>query len=440
MSEAGSQKTRKRILVVSTQDRDARFVEERLSGAGYELVDCPIAEDVCEAASGCEPDLIVLDIGLEAIREFRVLESLTDDRRTLAIPVLILTKRGETLQDALLSRWPSADRMRRPFGGSELLARVRALLRVARSDVPSGRACSRDALTRLYNREYFEGRLAKEIDRARRYARTVACVMVDVDGLRSINSRHGHDVGDEVLRLLADVLLSQTRAPDVVARYGAEEFALLLPETSARDAAVLAERIRSSFCERGVCREEGDVVATVSCGVAVYPEHANDEVTLVRMADSALYDAKREGRNRTEIAFERVGAPTSAEGLEGATILLVEENDLSRSVASVVLRASGYRVIEAIDGVTALALARTSHPDLVLMDMQLEGIGGLEVTRRLFQMEETKDIPVVVLTSSDLPKDLEEIVGAGCRGYITKPINTANLPNEIESFLRRAAR
>jgi len=440
MDELASQKTRKRIVVVSSQDRDARFVVERLAAAGYELVDCADADSACEVAARSDPDLILLDIGLDAVREHRVLEALADDRRTLAVPILLLTKRSDPSQDGALSRWPSVDWMKRPFGSAELLSRVRAVLRVARSDVRAGPGCSRDALTRLYNREYFEARLVKEVDRARRYARSVACVMIDVDGLRSINSRYGHDVGDEVLRLLADILLSQTRTPDVVARYGGEEFALLLPETSASDAGVLAERIRAAFCERGARCEEGDVVATVSCGVAVYPDHANDQATLVRMADSALYDAKREGRNRTEIAFADVGEPTSAEGLQGATILLVEDNDLSRSVASVVLRASGYRVIEAVDGVTALALARASHPDLVLMDVQLAGLGGLEVTKRLVEMEETRDIPIVVLTASDLPKDLEDIVGAGCRGYITKPIDTANLATEIEGFLRQATR
>lgn len=438
MREGASQRTRRRILFVSSQDRDARFVVERLTSAGYEIVDCAAAGEVSRVACGCEPDLIVLDVEADVLNDNRVLETLADDRRTLGVPVLLLAGRGDAAHDAILARWPAVDSLRRPFGSKELLSRVRAILRVSGSDFSHGSAGSRDGLTRLYNREYFDARLAKEIDRARRYARTVACVMIDVDGLRAINSRHGHDVGDEVLRMLADILLSQTRVPDIVARYGGEEFALLLPETTASDAGVLAERIRAAFCEHGVPCDDGDVVTTVSCGVAVYPEHANDGSTLVRMADSALYDAKREGRNRTEIAFSRVGEPTSAEGLEGATILLVEDNDLSRSVASVVLRASGYRVIEAIDGVTALALARASHPDLVLMDVQLQGIGGLEVTRRLVEMEETKDIPVVVLTSSDLPKDLEEIVGAGCRGYITKPIDTASLPGEIETFLRRA--
>ena len=104
-------------------------------------------------------------------------------------------------------------------------------------------------------------------------------------------------------------------------------------------------------------------------------------------------------------------------------------------MASLVLRASGYDVIEACDGQMALSLARSAHPDLVLIDIQIEGMDGLEATRQLVELDETKDVPVVALTANNMPKDLEELAEAGCRGYIIKPIDTNNLASQVQAYL-----
>ena len=116
-------------------------------------------------------------------------------------------------------------------------------------------------------------------------------------------------------------------------------------------------------------------------------------------------------------------------------ILLVEDNSYNRSVASLVLRASGYEVIEAGDGMTAVALARATRPDLVIIDVQLHGMGGLEATRRIVELEEMTDIPIVALTTRNVPDNLEALVAAGCRGYITKPIDTNSLAQAVHNYL-----
>jgi diguanylate cyclase (GGDEF)-like protein len=309
------------------------------------------------------------------------------------------------------------------------------MLRVASDDSQLGGLSERDGLTKLYNRRYLDERIEKELERARRYARCLSCVMVDIDHFQRINAMHGYKAGDEILKALADILLAQSRLPDIVARFGSEEFVLILPETSGAEAAILSERLRTVFEDRIFTTGYENIRATVSCGVATYPDHASDVGTLLRMADSAVYQAKQEGRNRTAVAFANREGGMWESG-PPATILLVEDNDYSRTVASLVLRASGYEVIEASDGATAIDLARTAHPDLVIIDVNLHGMSGLEATRQLVEMEETKDIPVIALTTKDMPGDLEALVKAGCRGYITKPIDTNNLASQIESYLQ----
>ena len=210
---------------------------------------------------------------------------------------------------------------------------------------------------------------------------------------------------------------------------------MILPETTGSDARVLSDRIRRSAEACSVSCGEDEVVVTVSCGVAAYPDHARDAATLLRMADSAVYQAKSQGRNRTVIAFADSGDGFRAEVENQPKILLVEDNEYNRSVASLVLRAGGFDVIEASDGQTALLLARSAHPDLVLIDLQIGGMDGLEATRQLLQLDETQGIPVVALTAKDLPNDLELLAQAGCRGYIVKPIDTNNLASQVQAYL-----
>lgn len=433
MSERTGDTVRRKVLVAACDGQDSRVLVDRVQGAGYKAVVCTTPEQMLDAARASSPDLIVVEFPGEELRRCQALERLSDDGRSRPIPVLVLRRKGQELAGAA----SDMDSMCWPVGAVEFATRVRAMLRIAYGDEPGATPADRDALTRVYNRRFCEDRLEKEVERARRYGRKVSCVVFDVDSLGSINARFGHEVGDETLRGLADVLLSETRQSDIVTRYGGGEFAVILPETDGRAAGVMAERLRVSFGQRSPVPDLPELVATMSGGVATYPDHARDATTLMRMADSALYQAKQGGRDRTVVAFSEAVGGRWSDADTGARILLVEENDYSRNVASVVLRANGYEVIEASDGPTALYLAKSARPDLVIIDVSLNGMSGLEAARRLVQMEETRCIPVVALTAHDMPRDLEELVRAGCRGYITKPIDTNNLAAQIQSYLRR---
>ncbi len=155
-----------------------------------------------------------------------------------------------------------------------------------------------DARTGLLNRYSYEQLLEGEVGRARRYRRPLSLVMVDIDRFKSINDLYGHDVGDAVLRDLAQVLASNTRHADYVCRIGGEEFAIITPETSPDGAAQLGEKLRQRVSDQ-VFRWVGQV--TISVGVAGL-EGQDDTATLFRKADQALYRAKDSGRNSVVLA------------------------------------------------------------------------------------------------------------------------------------------
>jgi len=157
-----------------------------------------------------------------------------------------------------------------------------------------------DGLTGLYIHRYFQIQLEQEFLRARRYSRFFSLLMVDIDHFKSVNDTHGHQTGDAVLKEVAKILKYQTREIDMVARYGGEEMAIILPEASAEGALRAAEKIRATV-ERHTF--SGGLNLTVSIGAAtVTKESPADKESLIKQADAALYRAKEEGRNRVVVA------------------------------------------------------------------------------------------------------------------------------------------
>jgi len=173
---------------------------------------------------------------------------------------------------------------------------------------------NRDPVTGVGNRHFFEASAAGEVARAFRHGRLCAIVVMDVDRFKQFNDSHGHTVGDRVLRVVAGILGAQTRATDVVARWGGEEFALVLPEASREDARKRMEEIRRTVAqtELDVPNARGPRHLTVSIGIASMPEDGHDLSTLFAIADTRMLVAKQRGRDQV------IAAATQEEFDEGA--------------------------------------------------------------------------------------------------------------------------
>lgn len=163
-----------------------------------------------------------------------------------------------------------------------------------------------DGLTGIFNRRFFEMRIAEELERAKRFGSNLSVIMADIDQFKRLNDEFGHLLGDEVLRQVSSIFSDHLRKIDVVCRYGGEEFAILLPETGAQNSLQVADKLRR-FVEKwqfpGVARP-----VTVSAGTATFPDNGSTRDDLVKAADAGLYAAKQAGRNCVRVVPAARGA------------------------------------------------------------------------------------------------------------------------------------
>jgi diguanylate cyclase (GGDEF)-like protein len=175
-----------------------------------------------------------------------------------------------------------------------------------------------DGLTGLYNLRGFSIIMARDFGQAIRHARPLSVLMIDSDNLKTINNEHGHEAGNELLCMITACMKAQLRTSDVPSRFGGDEFVVLLPETGAKGARDVAERMRKSIAETPLNLDGKSVFVTVSIGIASYPEDGAGIDVIMERADQAMYRAKNSGRNRV-ISFVHA-LDTHDEGLPAGAV------------------------------------------------------------------------------------------------------------------------
>ncbi len=277
------------------------FAEFREAGNGMEgfrqLLDRPT-------------DIILCDLEMPGLDGSQFLRLLASREELANIPVIMLTGSKDPEAKVRLLGQGASDYVAKPFDPAELLARVKVQLKVKslqdslrESNQRLQELAATDPLTGLANRRTLMGSLDREFRRSQRNAAPLALVMADLDKFKDVNDAYGHLQGDRVLAAVAEIFRNHLRPYDLAARFGGEEFCLLLPETSLEEAAKVGQRVRQAVAAQTFNGPLAPLRLTVSLGAAVFPGRgiatAED---LIRMADQALYQAKHAGRDRLEIA------------------------------------------------------------------------------------------------------------------------------------------
>jgi diguanylate cyclase (GGDEF)-like protein len=290
---------RARILVVD-DDQDAREALSMILGDDHEVYLAADGHEALQQAMEGRPHIVLMDLYMPRMDGLAALEALRAEPTTEDIPVILISARGDELTRSRCLDLGAVDFLQKPFSGRELKARIERTLRLTRRETELQALARTDPLTGLGNLRAFRNRLDEEVKRARRYRTSLACVMVDMDNLKPINDQFGHAAGDQAIRALADVLRHELRETDFGARYGGDEFVLLLPHTTGAEARVFAERVCARLASSPLEMDGARVPLGASFGIAALLDEVLDRPgdTLLRRADAALYAAKRAGRGR----------------------------------------------------------------------------------------------------------------------------------------------
>ena len=293
-----------KLLIIDDSPSIPVLVRAALANERLEISWTPDGAAGIEQVTHTQPDVVLLDVDIPDPDGFEVCRRLKSDPKTMHVPIVFLS--GESAYERKVQGLDlgAVDYVTKPFDPAEFRARVRAALRTKYLLDLLATEAMIDGLTGLWNRRHFEQRLASEIALAQRTSRSLTCIFADVDHLKSVNDTFGHTFGDTALRRIAGVLKEGARISDVVCRYGGEEFAILLPETTATCAAELAERLRLAVQGIEFVHRDQPVQCTCSFGVA----DVSSGASMVEVADAALYAAKRAGRNSVAIAPNSVAA------------------------------------------------------------------------------------------------------------------------------------
>ena len=295
-----------RVLIVQAESSERAFQKSLFAEAGMSVIEASSGAEVLDFLATDRPDLVVLGRALPDMDGLDLLPSLKSNELEF-VPVLVASNRGETAERVRGLQLGADDYISRPCDPAELLARVRALLRtkqthdrIRKLQATLEQMVVNDPLTGLHNRRYLMDRLLQEMQRSDRHGEPLAFAMLDLDSFRPINDQYGHVLGDKVLRAVGSAIAKSIRVSDIAARYGGDEFGVILPQTPPEGAMRVCERLLRTISELILQDENGKSCrVTASLGLAYYP--ADDVETpedLVHSADGALYGAKRSGKNR----------------------------------------------------------------------------------------------------------------------------------------------
>lgn len=445
------------ILVVDDDATTRNLVERYLTLAGYRVTVVASAAEALEVDRREAPQLIITDWVMPSMDGLELCRQIRSNDRYSWVFLLVLTIRTEKGRELEALEAGADDFLGKPFNRAELLAHVRVGERIIRLEsnlAERSREIARynarlsvandklrtlattDELTGLINRREALARLHQQWAIAQRYNESLCCIVADIDYFKNFNDIYGHSTGDAVLQTTASKLKQSVRSTDIVARYGGEEFLILCPRSTLTATHVACERMRNAVTTNTLTADGTECTITASFGIAERLPDMNNPLDLLKAADHALYAAKQAGRNRVcvyePLQDDSIASPPTTE-INGtdlkllrtdsgppATVLVVDDDPHIRKLCRHLLEREGCTVLEAADGQIALKIAATGTPEIIVLDMMMPELDGLECTRRLKADPLTRKIPVLILSAAQT-ESIESALACGADEFISKP-------------------
>ena len=313
-------KSKANILIVDDHLHNLDLIIDVLADQGYYVRSATSGQDAIEAIQDDSPDLILLDIEMPGINGYDVCQSVKENPKTEDTPVIFISISDQVLDKVKAFSVGGADYITKPFQIEEMLARIQTHLSIRdlkkelaqrdqelRLEIAKRKEYEQllekvtrtDNLTKVHNRRSFFELSEREIERAKHNKLPLSVTLIDVDQFKNINDTHGYHVGDRVLFNLAKLCQSKIRDQDILARFGGEEFIILMPNTTIDEAEKTAERLRQVVFESFMATGRINVLITISVGIAGFDGRGEPDLNrLLDNADKALNLSKEAGGNK----------------------------------------------------------------------------------------------------------------------------------------------
>jgi diguanylate cyclase (GGDEF)-like protein len=416
------------ILIVEDDPDMARALQMRLAAPNREVF---VAASIAEAEAILaehEIALIVLDLVLPDCDGRNLLIRLRMRPGLAALPVIVLSGKGRGATQTECFALGADAYFEKPVDLNTLAAAVAT--RLQRTGEAS-REARQDPLTGLPNRAAFREACDRARALAQRTREPLSLAILDLDRFKSVNDTHGHAVGDNVLRRVAAVLTRALRTSDLVARWGGEEFVVLLPNTNQKGAVLCLERALHALRRESFTGKGGAVfTVTFSAGVVLYPEGAGVEAA-VNAADRLLYLAKVAGRNRT------LGAEEDA-SVARRKVLFAGNDPVSAAAVAGRLGGAGLEILYVPAGPAALIAAVDAATAVIVLDVRIPALDGVEMLAALRKNPACQAVPSIVLADSSSEQDIVRSFELGAEDYVVKPFSPAELQARIMRLMKRA--
>jgi diguanylate cyclase (GGDEF)-like protein len=300
------------VLVVDDNSQNLKVLGNVLKeNTDYNLAFAMSGEEALEYLSDHTPDMILLDVMMPGLDGFEVCKHLKAAEKTSSLPVIFITAKSGPEDIIKGFEVGGVDYVTKPFNEAELLIRINTHMELKRSrDMLEEKnkelmeaynkiehLALTDTLTGIPNRRNISNLMAKEVSRCTRNGGNFSMIMCDIDFFKNVNDTYGHDTGDFVLKTVAELIKDELRNQDVVARWGGEEFLIMLPETGLDASCGVAEKLRKKIENHKMDFGNHSFNVTMTFGVSVYEKELGIEKS-IKKADDALYEGKQTGRNK----------------------------------------------------------------------------------------------------------------------------------------------
>ncbi|MFC1566267.1 response regulator [bacterium] len=406
-----------RILIADDEPDILLVLEQLLRDDGYNVYEASDGLNAFEMIKQIVPDIAILDIDMPGLDGIELKAKLNQDEMTQGIPVLFLTAKDAVKDKVAALELGADDYMTKPFEEEELLARVKAILKKKKMYECISMT---DGLTGLHNKDYFKKQIKLFNDIAKRYEKVYSLLIVDMDNLKVINDTFGHFAGDLAIQKIAQILNSELRQSDIIARFGGDEFVIILSECDKENATIVEKKLKSiNKNELSIIDKTGKKINfSISVGSSTFSKEVNSEERVFEIADVNMYEDKK-SKKRTKSNM----------------ITIIDDDEDICNLVKAKLEEKGYEVMCSFDGESGLEVVNSTPPALIILDVMMPKVDGMQVLKNIKKTESTMNIPVLILSAKNQEGDIVQGFKKGAVEYITKPFYPEELIVRIERIL-----